>query len=140
MYKSIISVADIIDLFISILFLSTAIFTQKLIDEFLPDEDSLKLFTGLVLLTILLLARNGLSWIRQLFLIRQSRDFNNRMIHSFYGSLLRLPIPFFMIRKTGDLIARMNDTRRLQSTITCLSGDVIIDLLLVLTATVFILY
>jgi len=136
----ILTVAATIGLFIAILGLSTAIFTQKLIDEFLPDEDSLKLFTGLVLLTILLLARNGLSWIRQLFLIRQSRDFNNRMIHSFYGSLLRLPIPFFMNRKTGDLIARMNDTRRLQSTITYLIGDVIIDLLLVLTATVFILY
>jgi ATP-binding cassette subfamily B protein len=120
--------------------LSTAIFTQKLIDEFLPDEDTVKLFVGLGLLAFLLLARNGLSWIRQLFLIRQSRDFNNRMIQSFYGSLLRLPIPFFHNRKTGDLIARMNDTRRLQSTITYLMGDVIIDVLLVITATAFIMY
>ncbi len=136
----ILGVAAAIGLFIAVLGLSTAIFTQKLIDEFLPDEDTLKLFVGLGLLTFLLLARNGLSWIRHLFLIRQSRDFNNRMIHSFYGSLLRLPIPFFHNRKTGDLIARMNDTRRLQSTITYLIGDVIIDVLLVITATVFIMY
>src|SRR5690625_2452123 len=136
----ILTVAATVGLFIAVLGLSTAIFTQKLIDEFLPDEDTLKLFTGLALLTILLLARSGLSLIRQLFLIRPSRDFNNRMIHSFYGSLLRLPIPFFMNRKTGDLIARMNDTRRLQSTITYLIGDVIIDLLLVLSATVVILF
>lgn len=136
----ILGVAAAIGLFIAVLGLSTAIFTQKLIDEFLPDEDTLKLFVGLGLLTFLLLARNGLSWIRQLFLIRQSRDFNNRMIQSFYGSLLRLPIPFFHNRKTGDLIARMNDTRRLQSTITYLIGDVIIDVLLVITATVFIMY
>lgn len=136
----ILGVAAAIGLFIAVLGLSTAVFTQKLIDEFLPDEDTLKLFVGLGLLTFLLLARNGLTWIRQLFLIRQSRDFNNRMIQSFYGSLLRLPIPFFLNRKTGDLIARMNDTRRLQSTITYLIGDVIIDLLLVVTATVFIMY
>lgn len=136
----ILGVAVALGLFIAVLGLSTAIFTQKLIDEFLPDEDTVKLFVGLGLLTFLLLARNGLSWIRQLFLIRQSRDFNNRMIQSFYGSLLRLPIPFFHNRKTGDLIARMNDTRRLQSTITYLIGDVIIDVLLVVTATVFIMY
>ena len=136
----ILGVAAAVGLFIAVLGLSTAIFTQKLIDEFLPDEDTIKLFVGLGLLVFLLLARNGLSWIRQLFLIRQSRDFNNRMIQSFYGSLLRLPIPFFHNRKTGDLIARMNDTRRLQSTITYLIGDVIIDLLLVVTATAFIMY
>lgn len=136
----ILGVATLIGLFIAVLGLSTAIFTQKLIDEFLPDENTLKLITGLVLLAFLLLARNGLSWIRQLFLIRQSRDFNNRMIRSFYSSLLRLPIPFFHNRKTGDLIARLNDTRRLQSTITFLIGDVIIDLLLILVATVFVMY
>lgn len=136
----ILGVAAAIGLFIAVLGLSTAVFTQKLIDEFLPNQDTLKLFVGLGLLTFLLLARNGLSWIRQLFLIRQSRDFNNRMIQSFYGSLLRLPIPFFHNRKTGDLIARMNDTRRLQSTITYLIGDVIIDLLLVVAASAFILF
>jgi len=136
----ILGVSTAIGLFIAVLGLSTAIFTQKLIDDFLPNEDTLKLFVGLGLLTFLLFARNGLSWIRQHFLIRQSRDFNNRMIQSFYGSLLRLPIPFFHHRKTGDLIARMNDTRRLQSTITYLIGDVIIDVLLVVAATVFIMY
>lgn len=136
----ILGIAVAIGLFIAILALTTAIFTQKLIDEFLPDRDTLKLFVGLGLLTFLLLVRNGLSWIRHFFLIRQSRDFNNRMIQSFYGSLLRLPMPFFHNRKTGDLIARMNDTRRLQSTITYLMGDVIIDVLLVITAAVFIMF
>jgi ATP-binding cassette, subfamily C, bacteriocin exporter len=136
----ILGVSAALGLFIAILGLSTAVFTQKLIDDFLPDRDTLKLFVGLGLLIFLLLARNGLAWIRQLFLIRQSRDFNNRMIESFYSSLLRLPIPFFHNRKTGDLIARMNDTRRLQGTITYLVGDVIIDVLLVVTAAAFILY
>ncbi len=136
----ILGVSAALGLFIAVLGLSTAVFTQKLIDDFLPEQDTLKLFVGLGLLAFLLLARNGLAWIRQLFLIRQSRDFNNRMIESFYGSLLRLPIPFFHNRKTGDLIARMNDTRRLQSTITYLIGDVIIDVLLVVAASAFILY
>lgn len=136
----ILGISAALGLFIAVLGLSTAVFTQKLIDNFLPERDTLKLFVGLGLLVFLLLARNGLAWIRQLFLIRQSRDFNNRMIQSFYSSPLRLPIPFFHNRKTGDLIARMNDTRRLQNTITYLIGDVIIDVLLVVAASAFILY
>ena len=126
-------------IFVSVLSLATAIFSQKLIDEILPAGDTLKLFVGLGLLAFLLFARSGLSWIRQLFLIRQSRDFNNRIINTFYSSLLRLPVPFFFNRKTGDLIARMNDTRRLQRTITFLFSQVMIDVLLILAATLFIM-
>lgn len=137
---NILSLALAIGIFVSILSLATAIFSQKLIDEILPAEDMLKLFVGLGLLGFLLLARSGLSYIRQLFLVRQSRDFNNRIIDTFYRSLLKLPVPFFFNRKTGDLIARMNDTRRLQQTITYLFSEVMIDVLLILTSAIFILY
>ncbi len=136
---NILSLALVIGVFVSVLSLATAIFSQKLIDEILPAEDTVKLFVGLGLLAFLLFAKSVLSYIRQLFLIRQSRDFNNRIINFFYSSLLRLPVPFFFNRKTGDLIARMNDTRRLQRTITYLFSEVMIDILLILTASVFIM-
>lgn len=136
---NILGLALALGIFVSILSLATAIFSQKLIDEILPAEDTLKLFVGLGLLGVLLLAKSGLSYIRQLFLIRQSRDFNNRIINAFYSSLLRLPVPFFFNRKTGDLIARMNDTRRLQQTLTYLFSDIMIDVLLILTAAIFIM-
>ncbi len=128
-----------IGVFISILSLATAVFLQKLIDSILPRGNTTKLFVGLGLLGFLLLAKTGLSYVRQLFLIRQSRDFNNRIINDFYSSLLKLPVPFFFSRKTGDLIARMNDTHRLQKAITYLFSQVMIDVLLVLTSAIFIL-
>ncbi len=137
---TILSLALALGIFIAVLSLSTAIFSQKLIDEILPSEDTLKLFVGLGLLGFLLLAQSGLSYIRQLFLIRQSRDFNNRIINSFYNTLLKLPVPFFFNRKTGDLVARMNDTRRLQTTITYVFSEVMIDVLLILVSSVFIMY
>lgn len=136
---NIMGLALALGIFVSVLSLATAIFSQKLIDDILPAKDTLKLFVGLGLLGFLLLARSGLSYIRQLFLIKQSRDFNNRIINTFYSSLLTLPVPFFFNRKTGDLIARMNDTRRLQRTITYLFSEVMIDVLLILTAALFIL-
>jgi len=133
-------VALALGIFITVLSLSTAIFSQTLIDNILPNRDTPKLFIGIGLLALLLLAQAGLGYVRQLFLIRQSRDFNNRVIQTFYSSLLYLPIPFFFNRKTGDLIARMNDTRRLQKTVTYLFADVMIDVLMIVVAGIFIFF
>lgn len=130
--------AAVLGLVISVLSLSMAFFSQKLIDDILPARDRLTLVAGLGLLLALLLAKNGLAYVRQRFLVRQTRDFNKRVIDYFYGSLLRLPQPFFFSRKVGDLIARMNDTRRLQRAITYVLGDRMIDALLFLVAATFI--
>lgn len=116
---------------ISILGISTAIFSQKLIDEILPKENIQKLGLSLFLVLLLLIARSGLNYLRGFFMLRQGMDFNNRIIGNFYGSLLHLPKSFFDTRKTGELIARMNDTRRIQSTVSVLAGSVLIDFLVV---------
>ena len=116
-------VAAVLGVMIAVLGLSTAIFSQKLIDKILPEHDALKLYAGIGLLLVLLLARAGMGYIRQLFLLRQSRDFNIRLIDFFYSSLLNLPKAFFDNRKTGELVARMNDTSRIQQTIARVVGD-----------------
>jgi ABC-type bacteriocin/lantibiotic exporter with double-glycine peptidase domain len=123
---------------ISILGMATAIFSQKLIDDILPKENTQKLFLSLVLVLFILLARSGLNYLRGFFMIRQGMDFNNRIIQSFYFNLLQLPKSFFDTRKTGDLIARMNDTRRIQSTLSTLAGTVIIDFLIIIISACFV--
>ncbi|WP_421826382.1 peptidase domain-containing ABC transporter [Larkinella sp.] len=118
--------------------LSTAIFSQKLIDEILPKADTRRLVFGLILLAVLLMARSLVAFLRGILLNQQSRLFNNRIINRFYESLLYLPKSFFDSRKTGELIARMNDTARIQRTISHLSGAVIINGLVVLVSSVYI--
>jgi ATP-binding cassette subfamily B protein len=92
------------------------------------------LFLGAGLLLLLLLARSGVQYLRSLLLLRQSFDFNLRIIDYFYGQLLELPKSFFDNRKTGDLIARMNDTQRIQRAVSNILASVIIDALMVLVA------
>jgi ATP-binding cassette subfamily B protein len=121
---------------IALLGLATAIFSQKLLDDILPSGDQLRLLAGAALLLVLLLARSGLSYLRSLFLLRQNRDFNVRIIDHFFGRLLQLPKSFFDHRKTGDLIARMNDTRRIQQTIARIISGVALDILLIIVASV----
>ena len=114
--------------------LSTAIFSQKLIDEILPKHDTKRLVLGLSLLAFLLVARAVVGYLRGFLLNRQSRDFNNRIINKFYDALLHLPKSFFDSRKTGELIARLNDTGRIQRTISHLTGSVVINTLVVLVS------
>lgn len=109
----ILGISGLMGMVIAVLSLSTAYFSQKLIDDFLPNNKTSKLLLGLGLLFFILLAKSGLGYIRTLLLLRQSKDFNSRVANSFYENLMYLPKVFFDNRKTGDLIARMNDTRRI---------------------------
>jgi len=117
---------------VALLGMAMAIFSQKLIDDILPSQNSTKLITGIGLLAFLLLVRVGFASLREFFLIKQSKDFNNRIIDSFYSSLLHLPKPFFDTRKIGELVARLNDTNRIQRVIKLIANNFIIDILVVL--------
>ena len=117
---------------VALLGMAMAIFSQKLIDDILPSQNSAKLITGIGLLAFLLLVRVGFASLREFFLIKQSKDFNNRIIDSFYSSLLHLPKPFFDTRKIGELVARLNDTNRIQRVIKLIANNFIIDILVVL--------
>lgn len=110
--------------------LSTAIFTQKLIDVILPTADFSQLLAGLLILLVLLAVKTIFYYVRTIILIRQGRDFNIRTLDFFFNSLLNLTKSFFDSRKTGDLIARMNDTRRIQGIISILVSQASIDVIL----------
>lgn len=118
--------------------LSTAIFSQKLIDDILPKENLSKLVISLSLVTALLMARAGVGYIRGYLLAWQAREFNNRIFRKFYSRLLRLPKFFFDTRKTGEIVARMNDTRRIQILISSIAGNLVIDFLSLVVTLIFI--
>ncbi len=132
---NILLIAALIGILIAAFGLAMAIFSQKLIDNILPDKDFLKLNAGIILVFLLLFVKEGLSVLRQFFLFRQSKDFNIRIAGSFYSHLLKLPKSFFDTRKIGELTARLNDTARIQRVISQLAGSVIIDVLVAVVST-----
>lgn len=131
-------IAAVLGIAMAALGMATAIFSQKLLDEILPKQQTQRLWLGMGLLAILLLARAGIGYLRSFFLLRQSRDFNSRMMDDLYDKLLHLPKTFFDTRKTGEIITRLNDTRRIQAVISYLTGNVVIDILVLLVSAVFI--
>ncbi len=137
---SLLCVIFVLSLIISILGLTMAIYSQKLIDEILPSKEVEKVVLGTFLLLILLSARGGISYLAGFFGLQQGKDYNNRLINRFFGRLLYLPKSFFDNRRIGELIARMNDTSRIQSTITQVVGELIKNLLLVLVGLVVLFF
>ncbi len=130
----ILGIAAFLGVIISALGLATAIFSQKLIDKILPEKDTRTLVLGLVIFLIILVARALITYVRSIFLVRQSREMNVRLIHNFFGKLLFLPKSFFDSTSTGDMVARMNDASRIQKVVVFLSSQVVIDMLVVLVS------
>ena len=134
---NLLGISLLLGVFVAGLGMAMSLFSQKLIDDILPSQNIKKLITGIVLLTVLLLARVGLSVLREYFLLLQSKDFNNRINNTFFYSLLHLPKPFFDTRKIGELVARLNDTQRVQSVIKMLASSLVIDVLVSIISMVF---
>ena len=138
--KNILIFSFVLGIFIAALGLVMAVFSQKLIDDILPSKNLGKLVTGIVLVGLLLMVRVGFNVLRDYFLITQSKNFNNRIIDSFYSALLHLPKAFFDTRKIGELVARLNDTQRIQKVINLLIGNTIINLLITVTSLIFLFF
>ena len=130
----------LIGVILAILSMATAVITQKLIDNILPSKNITTLFLVIAYLFFLLSVRSVLSYLRNMFLVKQNRNFNNRIVDYFYNTLLNLPKSFFDTRAVGDMVARMNDTARIQKFISQLAGGIIIDTLMYTVSLILIFY
>ncbi len=134
------AIAAFIGLITAGLGLTLSIFAQKLIDNFLPDNNIKKLVTGVIFLLILLAFRQVLDYLRMVLLWRQSRDFGNRIIRNFFTKILFLPKNFFDSMRTGELVQRMNDTLHIQTAVTFLVSGVVVDVLSLFASIIYLFY
>lgn len=130
----------LLGVFFTFLGMSMSIFSQKLIDDILPKRKLNLLFLSITFLGILLLGRVIIQVLRELYIIKQSKSFNERINQNFYSSLLYLPKLFFDSRKVGDFVARLNDTQRIQAVIRQLVTNAVTDILGVIIAIAFLWY
>jgi ATP-binding cassette subfamily B protein len=98
------------------------------------------LIISIVLFSGLLILRLALQNIQRYLGIKQNRDFNLRLITKFYDNLLRLPKWFFDKYKTGELVARMNDTASIQQTIAYIVNTLILNVLTLVISASFLFF
>lgn len=130
--KNIVFTSLIIGIFLAILGLASAIFSQKLIDKLLPQNDFQKIVFGCLLLLYFLLINAFLSFIKQILLAKQGKNYSKNLIDFFFSKILHLPKSFFDTRSTGDLIARMNDINRIKNTVTSIINSAIVNFLVLI--------
>ncbi len=134
----VLAVAAFMGMVLAVLGLAVAIYTQKLIDKILPSNNTHLLFKSLAIFVLILIAKAFLGYIRGIFLVRQSKEMNVRVVSSFFGKLMLLPQNFFDSTSTGDMIGRLNDSQRIQRVVINLSSNIVIDVLIILSASVYI--
>ncbi len=130
----VLSVAAFMGMVLAVLGLAVAIYTQKLIDKILPSDNKELLFKSLAIFILILLAKAFIGYIRGIFLIRQSKEMNIRVVSSFFGKLMLLPQSFFDSTSTGDMIGRLNDSQRIQRVVINLSSNIVIDVLIIVSS------
>ena len=74
----------------TLLGMSMSIFSQKLIDDILPKKKLNVLLLSIGFLSFLLFARVIIQALREFYIIKQSREFNQRINKTFFSSLLKL--------------------------------------------------
>ena len=126
--------------FIAFISILMSLFSQLFIDKISPSHDKTLLLQGIFVLAFFLITHVLVSAGRNLLLMKQRREFNIRIIHSFFGKIINLPRSFFDTRSTGDMVARLNDTRRIQTVIETLFGETVISVFVAIVSFVFILY
>lgn len=130
----------VIGIVTTVLGMAMTLFSQKLIDEILPERDKLKLIVGLLFVLFLTLSSVLLSAVRSKLLMTQRKDFDNRIIRFFFCKMLNMPKSYFDTRKTGDILSRLGDTNRIQSVIVTLTTNTIISILVVIINTAFLFH
>ncbi|GAB7089284.1 peptidase domain-containing ABC transporter [Marinifilum fragile] len=132
--SQILMVSIFIGVLIAGLSLAVSVFNQKLIDDILPSKEFSKVIIAIALLSLLLVSHTFLNAVRNKFLYIQSHDFNIRMVNSFFKQLLNLPKSFFDNRRSGDMIARLNDSARIQAFLSKVAGNFIIEILILVVS------
>ncbi|WP_282016376.1 peptidase domain-containing ABC transporter [Marinifilum flexuosum] len=132
--SQILMVSIFIGILIAGLSLAVSVFNQKLIDDILPSKEFSKVIIAIALLSLLLVSHTFLNAVRNKFLYIQSHDFNIRMVNSFFKQLLNLPKSFFDNRRSGDMIARLNDSARIQAFLSKVAGNFIIEILILIVS------
>ncbi len=132
--------AVFLGIIIALLNMTTLVFTEKLIDVVLPSRSLELLLKTISIWFILLLATIGLRYIRSVVLVQQAYNFNIRVFKYFFKRLLKMPKVFFDSKKQGDMIARMNDTQRIQRNIKTVIADSLIELFVIVIALILLFY
>jgi ATP-binding cassette subfamily B protein len=128
-YKSFLVQLSIGLLASSLLQLIFPFLTQSIVDVGIQNQNIHFIYLILFAQLFLFAGRTGLELIRSWILLHLSTRINISLISDFFIKLMNLPISFFDVRMTGDIMQRINDHRRIERILTTSSLNVLFSLI-----------
>jgi len=99
--------------------------TQSIVDVGIQNQNIHFIYLILFAQLFLFAGRTGLEFIRSWILLHLSTRINISLISDFFIKLMNLPISFFDVRMTGDIMQRINDHHRIEGILTNSSLNVL---------------
>ncbi|WPO80373.1 peptidase domain-containing ABC transporter [Flavobacterium sp. KACC 22761] len=103
--------------------------TQSIVDVGIQNQNLNFIYLILFAQLFLFAGRTGLELIRSWILLHLSTRINISLISDFFIKLMNLPISFFDVRMTGDIMQRINDHRRIEKILTTSSLNVLFSVI-----------
>jgi ATP-binding cassette subfamily B protein len=128
-YKSFLIQLSISLLASSLLQLIFPFLTQSIVDVGIQNQNIHFIYLILFAQLFLFAGRTGLELIRSWILLHLSTRINISLISDFFIKLMNLPISFFDVRMTGDIMQRINDHRRIERILTTSSLNVLFSVI-----------
>ena len=102
----------------SLLQLVLPFLTQSVVDIGIQNQDLNFIYLILFAQLALFIGKASLEIIRSWILLHLSTRINISLISDFFIKLMKLPISYFDVRMTGDLLQRINDHQRIERILT----------------------
>ncbi|MDR6761951.1 ATP-binding cassette subfamily B protein [Flavobacterium sp. 2755] len=128
-YKSFLIQLSIGLLASSLLQLIFPFLTQSIVDVGIQNQNINFIYLVLFGQLFLFAGRTGLEFIRSWILLHLSTRINISLISDFFIKLMNLPISFFDVRMTGDIMQRINDHHRIEKILTTSSLNVLFSVI-----------
>ncbi len=109
----------------SLLQLILPFLTQSIVDVGIKNQDLHFVYLILFAQLFLFIGKASLEIIRSWILLHLSTRINISLISDFFIKLMKLPISYFDVRMTGDLLQRINDHKRIERILTTSSLTVL---------------
>ncbi|MEX6626207.1 peptidase domain-containing ABC transporter [Tenacibaculum salmonis] len=109
----------------SLLQLILPFLTQSIVDVGIKNQDLNFIYLILFAQLFLFVGKASLEIIRSWILLHLSTRINISLISDFFIKLMKLPISYFDVRMTGDLLQRINDHKRIERILTTSSLTVL---------------
>lgn len=103
--------------------------TQSIVDIGIQNRDVNFIYLILISQLMVFFGRTAIEIIRNYILMHVSSRVNISLVSDFFLKLMKLPISFFDVKMTGDIMQRINDNHRIENFLTGTSLSTLFSLL-----------